>query len=129
MTRMSKTELKKAIPKILDEAATEAEHGNWDNTLSIMRRAEGEIVLNTDKQVTVQAGGKVKRTAGISQSMVTGFEILGVFTPKVTLLGISDIADALGISRSTTHRYVTTLVMLGQLTQEPATRKYRRVIA
>jgi DNA-binding IclR family transcriptional regulator len=44
--------------------------------------------------------------------------------PEHTLLGIAEIADELGMSRSTTHRYVITLVVLGFLEQD-ASRKYR----
>jgi IclR family pca regulon transcriptional regulator len=40
------------------------------------------------------------------------------------VLGIADIADELGMSRSTTYRYVVTLVALGYLEQE-RNRKYR----
>lgn len=40
------------------------------------------------------------------------------------MLGIADIADELGMSRSTTHRYVITLVALGYL-EQGASRKYR----
>jgi IclR family pca regulon transcriptional regulator len=50
--------------------------------------------------------------------------ILGCFTPKRPVLGIADIADDLGMSRSTTHRYVITLVALGYL-EQGASRKYR----
>ncbi|MBA3807307.1 MAG: IclR family transcriptional regulator [Solirubrobacterales bacterium] len=59
-----------------------------------------------------------------SQSLARGLAILGCFTPAQPVLGISDIADELGMSRSTTHRYVTTLVALGYLEQD-AQRKYR----
>jgi IclR family pca regulon transcriptional regulator len=40
------------------------------------------------------------------------------------VLGIADIADELEMSRSTTHRYVITLVALGYL-EQGASRKYR----
>ena len=40
------------------------------------------------------------------------------------MLGIASIADELGMSRSTTHRYVVTLVALGFL-EQGASRKYR----
>jgi IclR family pca regulon transcriptional regulator len=46
------------------------------------------------------------------------------FTRERPLLGIAEIADMLGMSRSTTHRYVITLVALGYLRQG-ARRKYR----
>src|SRR6185437_7657204 len=48
-----------------------------------------------------------------SQSLERGLAILSCFTPKRPVLGIADIADELGMSRSTTHRYVITLLALG----------------
>ena len=59
-----------------------------------------------------------------SQSLERGLAILGCFTPERPVLGIADIADQLGMSRSTTHRYVITLVALGYL-EQGASRKYR----
>jgi IclR family transcriptional regulator, pca regulon regulatory protein len=59
-----------------------------------------------------------------SQSLERGLVILGCFTPRRPVLGIADIADELGMSRSTTHRYVTTLLALGYL-EQGASRKYR----
>jgi IclR family pca regulon transcriptional regulator len=59
-----------------------------------------------------------------SQSLERGLAILGCFTPSRPVLGIADIADDLGMSRSTTHRYVITLVALGYL-EQGASRKYR----
>ena len=59
-----------------------------------------------------------------SQSLERGLAILEAFTPERPVLGIADIADTLGMSRSTTHRYVTTLLALGYLDQG-AKRKYR----
>jgi len=59
-----------------------------------------------------------------SQSLERGLAILSCFTPTRPVLGIADIADYLGMSRSTTHRYVITLVALGYL-EQGASRKYR----
>ncbi len=59
-----------------------------------------------------------------SQSLERGLAILGCFTPARPVMGIADIADELGMSRSTTHRYVITLVALGYL-EQGASRKYR----
>lgn len=59
-----------------------------------------------------------------SQSLERGLAILGCFAPERPVLGIADIADELGMSRSTTHRYVITLVALGYL-EQGASRKYR----
>src|ERR1700728_1353515 len=59
-----------------------------------------------------------------SQSLERGLGILGCFTPRRALLGLAEIVDELGMSRSTTHRYMVTLVALGFLEQD-ASRKYR----
>ncbi|MGA9875635.1 MAG: IclR family transcriptional regulator [Solirubrobacteraceae bacterium] len=64
------------------------------------------------------------REQRFSQSLERGLAILGCFTPQRPVLGIADIADDLGMSRSTTHRYVITLVALGFL-EQGASRKYR----
>jgi IclR family pca regulon transcriptional regulator len=59
-----------------------------------------------------------------SQSLERGLAVLGCFTAKRPVLGIADIAEELALSRSTTHRYVVTLVALGYL-EQGASRKYR----
>ncbi len=59
-----------------------------------------------------------------SQSLERGLAILECFTPEQPVWGIAELADRLGMSRSTTHRYVSTLVELGHLKQG-ARRQYR----
>jgi len=59
-----------------------------------------------------------------SQSLERGLGILTCFTPERPVLGIANIADELGMNRSATHRYVTTLLQLGYL-EQGASRKYR----
>ena len=60
-----------------------------------------------------------------SQSLERGLAILAAFEPGRTLLGVSELARAVELGRSTTHRYVATLARLGYLQQDEATRKYR----
>ncbi len=60
-----------------------------------------------------------------SRSLERGLAVLSCFTPERPVLGITDIADKLGISKSTIHRYASTLVALGYLEQGPASPKYR----
>jgi IclR family pca regulon transcriptional regulator len=62
--------------------------------------------------------------ARYSQSLERGLAILTCFTRERPLLGIAELARMLDMSRSTTHRYVITLVALGYLKQG-ARRKYR----
>jgi IclR helix-turn-helix domain len=64
------------------------------------------------------------REVRYSQSLERGLAILGCFTPRHPVLGIADMANRLGMSRSTTHRYVITLQALGYL-EQGASRKYR----
>ena len=59
-----------------------------------------------------------------SQSLERGLAILESFTPERPAQGVKDIANRLGMSASTTHRYVITLVALGFMEQLPS-RKYR----
>ncbi|HMH47769.1 MAG TPA: IclR family transcriptional regulator [Solirubrobacteraceae bacterium] len=66
----------------------------------------------------------ILREARYSRSLERGLAILGCFTPEHPMLGIAELAERLGMSRPTTHRYVSTLVSLGYLEQD-ASRKYR----
>jgi len=67
----------------------------------------------------------VAAVAGHSQSLERGLAILSAFKPSRPLLGVSELARVVALSRSTTHRYVATLTTLGYLQQDAATRKYR----
>jgi IclR family pca regulon transcriptional regulator len=60
----------------------------------------------------------------MSRSLEYGVAIMESFSRKRQELGIAALADIVGISRSTTHRYATTLVALGYLEQDTK-RKYR----
>lgn len=62
--------------------------------------------------------------AGTSQSLERGLAILSQFSTDRRLIGVSEVATELGLTRSTAHRYIATLAGLGYLHQDPATRKY-----
>lgn len=59
-----------------------------------------------------------------SQSVVRGLAILETFTPTRQVQGIASVADGLGMSRSTAHRYMITLTALGYL-EQASDRRYR----
>lgn len=63
--------------------------------------------------------------AAYSQSLERGLAILSAFKSGRPLLGVSELGRDIGLSRSTTHRYVATLAALGYLEQDPPTKKYR----
>jgi IclR family transcriptional regulator, pca regulon regulatory protein len=67
----------------------------------------------------------VASNPGFSQSLERGLAVLSAFRPDRPVVGISDLARELGLTRSTTHRYVATLASLRYLEQDDATRKYR----
>ncbi len=71
------------------------------------------------------AGIGAQRDGSYSQSLERGLAILSTFRSSRPLLGVSDLSRAVGLNRSTTHRYVATLASLGYLQQDAATRKYR----
>jgi IclR family transcriptional regulator, pca regulon regulatory protein len=74
--------------------------------------------------VSAQRGVPPLPSARYSHSFERGLALLKAFTPGKPVLGIADLADQLGMSGSTTHRYAITLVALGYLEQS-ASRKYR----
>lgn len=61
----------------------------------------------------------------LSRSLLRGLSLLTCFGPSGGSRGIVEIAEELGMSPSTTHRYALTLVELGLLERCPKTRKYR----
>lgn len=63
----------------------------------------------------------------LSQSLLRGLAILSCFGPERPWRAIIDLAKELGMSPSTTHRYVKTLRAIGLLEQNPTTREYRPV--
>lgn len=63
----------------------------------------------------------------LSQSLLRGLAILSSYGPDRPWRAIIDLAQQLGMSPSTTHRYVKTLRAVGLLEQNPTTREYRPV--
>jgi hypothetical protein len=61
----------------------------------------------------------------LSRSLLRGLSLLTGFGPDGGERGIVELADELGMSPSTAHRYAVTLVELGLLERCPRTRKYR----
>ncbi len=68
---------------------------------------------------------RVTDSQGTSQSLERGLAILSAFRPDRPALGISELARELGLTRSTTHRYIATLASLRYVEQDASTRKYR----
>jgi IclR family transcriptional regulator, pca regulon regulatory protein len=82
-------------------------------------QAPGEDATEGASAVLVQ-----ERRGRFSSSLRAGLAILNCFSAQKPVLGIAKLADELNMSRSTTHRYASTLVALGYLEQDHA-RRYR----
>jgi IclR family pca regulon transcriptional regulator len=65
------------------------------------------------------------RQAAWSQSLERGLAILSAFGSDRSTIGVSELSRDLGLSRSTTHRYIATLASLGYLQQDAETKRYR----
>ncbi len=63
----------------------------------------------------------------LSQSLLRGLSVLSCYGPDRPWRAIIQLAGQLGMSPSTTHRYVKTLKAVGLLEQNPTTREYRPV--
>ena len=61
----------------------------------------------------------------LSRSLLSGLLVLSCFPYDGGYLGIAELARMLDMNTSTTHRYVTTLLAVGLLERDPATRRYR----
>jgi hypothetical protein len=61
----------------------------------------------------------------LSRSLLRGLSLLAGFGSDGAERGIVELADDLGMSPSTAHRYALTLVELGLLERCPRSRKYR----
>ena len=94
------------------------------NSLSVPRPDAAAPASGEDQQI----GGYMPSEhvdPRLSRSLVRGLSILTGFGPNGGARGIVELADDLGMSPSTAHRYALTLVELGLLERCPKTRKYR----
>jgi hypothetical protein len=60
----------------------------------------------------------------LSRSLLLGLLVLAAFPTDGEALAVSDVATRLGLSPSTTHRYMITLLAVGLLEQDPRSRRY-----
>src|SRR5919204_4125428 len=66
-----------------------------------------------------------KASRRFSGSVGKAFQILSVFSVQRPELSASQIATETGLDRSTTHRFLTTLLDIGVIVQDTASRRYR----
>jgi hypothetical protein len=78
-----------------------------------------------DVRVVLAAGPQQLEDRRLSGSLLRGLLMLASFPTDGGYLGIAQIARMLDMDSSTVHRYVSTLVSVGLLERDPATRRYR----
>jgi DNA-binding MarR family transcriptional regulator len=60
----------------------------------------------------------------LSQSLLLGLLVLACFPADGEALAVTEVAGRLELSPSTTHRYMSTLLAVGLLEQDPRSRRY-----
>lgn len=97
----------------------------------VVREASGEDGVSAllrgmgDQSALASKYRSLSESPRLSRSLLLGLLVLACFPQDGGSLAVSDIAERLGMSPSTTHRYMTTLLAVGLLEQEPRTRRYR----
>ncbi|HEX4467687.1 MAG TPA: helix-turn-helix domain-containing protein [Solirubrobacteraceae bacterium] len=96
----------------------------------LRRAAEGEGVSGllrglSDKGDLTSNYRELADSPRLSRSLLLGLLVLASFPSDGSPLAVTDVASRLGMSPSTTHRYMTTLLAVGLLEQDPRTRRYR----
>ncbi|HTW43882.1 MAG TPA: helix-turn-helix domain-containing protein [Solirubrobacteraceae bacterium] len=72
---------------------------------------------------------KLAASPRLSRSLLLGLLVLACFPTDGGALAVTDVAEQLELSPSTTHRYMTTLLAAGLLEQDPRSRRYRVPVA
>ncbi len=85
------------------------------------------LLLSGLPQAQRVIAGAVRRAEGrrLSGSLLWGLMLLSVFPTDGSYVGNAEVARTLGMSPSTVHRYIATLVAVGLLERDPHTRQYR----
>jgi len=94
------------------------ESANGTGVSSLLRGLAGSETLATRYEALAES-------PRLSRSLLLGLLVLASFPGDGGSLAVSDVAGQLGMSPSTTHRYMTTLLAVGLLEQDPRTRRYR----
>jgi DNA-binding MarR family transcriptional regulator len=115
MTTNSSINIELTRPQI-DRVVRESGHGSDVSNL-LRGLAEGGSLASRYESLS--------ESPRLSRSLLLGLLVLATFPGDGDSLAVTDVAGRLGMSPSTTHRYMTTLLAVGLLEQDPRTRRYR----
>jgi hypothetical protein len=88
--------------------------------------AEGAELLAGLARPEELASSPLLNDRTIARSLLFGLVVLICFPADGSERGVKELARELDLPRSTTHRYIHTLHVVGLLEQDPLTRRYRR---
>jgi hypothetical protein len=97
----------------------------------VVRAASGVRSISTVLSAMLESPERLASTlAGfddtrLSRSLLSGLLVFAAFPPDGATLGNLEVARMLGMSPSTTHRYISTLLEVGLLERDAGTRRYR----
>jgi DNA-binding transcriptional ArsR family regulator len=83
------------------------------------------LLLGLGEQAGISRLKALADSPRLSRSLLLGLLVLAAFPADGSPLAVTDVAVLLEMSPSTTHRYLTTLLAVGLLEQDPRTRRYR----
>ena len=78
-----------------------------------------------DVRSAFSAGREQLENPRLSRSLLSGLLLLASFPADGSYVRVTQTARMLGMSPSTTHRYLVTLLAVGLLERDPSTRQYR----
>jgi hypothetical protein len=78
-----------------------------------------------DVRAVLAAAPTLLENSRLSRSLLAGLLLLASFPTDGSYLRVTEAGQMLGMSPSTTHRYLATLLSVGLVEQDPRTRRYR----
>lgn len=83
------------------------------------------LLLGLGEQSGISRLKELAESPRLSRSLLLGLLVLAAFPADGSPLAVTDVAVQLDMSPSTTHRYLTTLLAVGLLEEDPRSRRYR----
>ncbi len=78
-----------------------------------------------DRQEILAHESELLKDQDMSASLMRGLLIIAALPSDGSYIGVVELARALNLSASTTHRYLATLVRVGLVERDTSSRKYR----
>jgi Fic family protein len=124
---MTKRHAREHISECCEDAILEIVDDRWETAALLLRDAAETAKAQAGTTVQLRPVQPAANDPRCSVSLERGLRILAMFD-RQRIWRLADLADTLGLSRSTAHRYLASLVALGQLEQTSG-RLYRRADA